>query len=569
MKFFNSIVTKLWFTIILIVTTVLVILTLVLSFYFRNFMLNSLDDELSREMSRVQDFILSEHYVEGWETIALLEDNTIIYIDGQMISTQSQLDQEIFNAIIAGEYEGSTFVVDNIRDNSYLVKLSSFGDYFSDDVAVIMYRDLAPVSDSLRAIVTIFILSALVLNLITTIFAFYLIHRITSPLIRLKEASYQVAKEPDLVVPIKSRDELGELTLAFNKMNKNVSNSIEALTREKNLRETIFRSINEGILYFDKNQNLLYSNEFGQSIYDNREKYKSEALIELFDNVAYLIEHHNTEEGYISFDNEHYHVTSIPVTSDAHTDGVVIVFRNVTDAVNMEKSRSDFISTVSHELKTPMVMLSGYSEALLDEVVTDPAEVREMISIIKDESDRMNHMVNELLQVSQLELGKLSLNIREYNIYDLLQQVATTFSREFETHDLNVEINSDKTLIAMFDYDKMVQVLVNLVDNAIRYTREGDAIRFNVEVEDDDVVIVVSDTGAGISEEHQKHLFERFYKVDEARTRGKHGTGLGLYIVSQIIKQHHGTIEVESELGVGTSFIIRLPKERDEALETF
>ena len=569
MRFFNSIVTKLWFTIIIIVTTVLVILTLVLSFYFRNFMLNSLDAELSREMNRVQEFILSEHYVEGWETIALLEDNTIIYIDGQMISTQSQLDRTIFDAIISGDYEGSTFILDDVRGNSYLVKLSSFGDYFTDDVAVIMYRDLAPVSDSLRAIVTIFILSALVLNLITTIFAFYLIHRLTSPLIRLKEASYRVAQEPDLVVPIKSRDELGELTLAFNKMNKNVMKSIEALTKEKNLRETIFSSINEGILYFDTEQNLLYSNKFGQEIYDNREKYNSEALRELFDNVGYLIENQSGEDGFISFDNEHFHVTSIPVKSDKHTDGIVIVFRNVTDAVNMEKSRSDFISTVSHELKTPMVMLSGYSEALLDEIVTDPDEVREMISIIKDESDRMNTMVNELLEVSQLELGKMSLNIREYNIYDLLQQVATTFNREFETNDLNLVINCDKTLITMFDYDKMVQVLVNLVDNAIRYTQSGDTIRFDVHVEDDDVVIKISDTGAGISEEHQKHLFERFYKVDASRTRGKHGTGLGLYIVSQIIKQHHGTIEVESEPGVGTAFIIRLPKERDEVLETF
>lgn len=564
MRFFNSIVTKLWLTIILIVTTVLVILTIILSFYFRNFMMNNLEAEISKEMNRVQEFMLTEHYVEGFETVALLEDNTIIYIDGQMISTQTELDRQIFNSIVEADPIGNSFVLSNVDNNDYLVKVSSFGEYFNDDVAVIMYRSLEPVHDSLRAIITIFILSALILNLITTVFAFYLIHKLTSPLIRLKEASYRVAKEPDLVVPIKSRDELGELTLAFNKMNKNISNNIEALTKEKNLRETIFRSIHEGILYFDNDKNLLYSNQPGKEIYNMRNEEGFESLLELFDNINFMIEHQQSEEGYLSFNGEHYNVTSIPISNEESTDGLVIVFRNMTEEVNMEKTRSDFISTVSHELKTPMVMLSGYSEALLDDIVTDPKEVKEMISVIKDESDRMNHMVNELLQLQQLELGQNMLNISSYSVYDMFLQIKKTFNLDIETNALNLIIDVDESLNSMFDYDKMVQVMVNLVDNAIRYTHEGDEIRFIAREENRDVVITISDTGTGINKENQKHIFERFYKVDEARTRGKHGTGLGLYIVSQIIKQHRGTIEVESELNKGTSFIIRLPKERDE-----
>lgn len=566
MRFFNSIVTKLWLTIILIVTTVLVILTIILSFYFRNFMMNNLNDELTREMNRVQDFMLTEHYVAGIESVTLLEDNTIIYIDGQMISTHSELDREIFTMILEEKPAGDSFVLSNVQGRDYLVKLSTFGDYFSDDVAVIMYRDLEPVKDSLRAIITIFILSALILNLITTVFAFYLIHKLTSPLIRLKEASYRVLKEPNLVVPIKSRDELGELTLAFNRMNKSISENIEALTNEKNLRETIFSSIHEGILYFDNDKHLLYSNQPGRYLFDRREE---AGLSDLFDNIDYMIENQTSEEGQITFDGEHYHVTSIPISNADIIDGLVIVFRNVTEEVNMQRTRSDFISTVSHELKTPMAMLTGYSEALLDDIVTDPKEVKEMISVIKDESERMNHMVNELLQLQQLEQGHNSLNISSYNVHELFKQIEKTFSLEIESNDLNLVIDVEESLESLFDYDKMIQVLVNLVDNAIRYTREGDEIRFTGREESDDIVLIISDTGTGISKHNQKHIFERFYKADEARTRGKHGTGLGLYIVSQIIKQHEGTIEVESELKKGTSFIIRLPKERENVYETF
>lgn len=569
MRFFNSVVTKLWLTIILIVTTVLVILTIILSFYFRNFMMNNLDNELSREMNRVQEFMLTEHYVEGYESVALLEDNTIIYIDGQMISNHSDLDREIFTTILEETPEGDSFILSDIQGRDYLVKLSSLGNYFSDDIAVIMYRDLEPVKDSLRAIVSIFVLSALILNLITTVFAFYLIHKLTSPLIRLKEASYRVLKEPNLVVPIKSRDELGELTLAFNRMNRNISKNIEALTNEKNLRETIFSSIHEGILYFDHDKNLLYSNQPGQYIYDKRNQEGAEGLSNLFENINFMIDNKTSEEGQITFDDEHYHVTSIPISNVDITDGLVIVFRNVTEEVNMQRTRSDFISTVSHELKTPMVMLTGYSEALLDDVVTDPKEVKEMISVIKDESERMNHMVNELLQLQQLEQGQSSLNISSYNVLDLFKQIEKTFSLEIESNGLNLVIDVEESLESLFDYDKMIQVLVNLVDNAIRYTREGDEIRFTGREEADEIVLIISDTGTGISKKNQKHIFERFYKVDEARTRGKHGTGLGLYIVSQIIKQHQGTIEVDSELNKGTSFIIRLPKERENVHETF
>lgn len=208
-------------------------------------------------------------------------------------------------------------------------------------------------------------------------------------------------------------------------------------------------------------------------------------------------------------------------------------------------------------------MLSGYSEALLDDIVTEPEDVKEMVSIIKDESDRMNKLVSELLIIARMDSDDVLYNIKPQNFTMLLQELLQRFDYKLKDNSIELNINAgSKPVIFPFDYDKLNQVFTNLIDNAIRYTKAGDVITINISEEDEDcVTIEVSDTGTGIKRENIKHIFERFYKVDEARTRGKHGTGLGLYIVSNIIKKHNGTITADSIFGEGTTFTIKLPKE--------
>ena len=225
-----------------------------------------------------------------------------------------------------------------------------------------------------------------------------------------------------------------------------------------------------------------------------------------------------------------------------------------------------FIADASHELKTPMVMLSGYSEALLDDIVTEPDEVKEMVSIIKDESDRMNKLVNELLIIARMDSDEVLYDITPQDFNILLEELHQRFSFEMRDNELTLEINIPAdTVVFPFDYDKLNQVFTNLIDNAIRYTKAGGVITINVSREDDGYITVeVKDTGTGIKRENLKHIFERFYKADEARTRGKHGTGLGLYIVSNIITNHDGTITADSLVGEGTTFTIKLPENRKE-----
>lgn len=560
MNVINSVVTKLWLTIILIVTTVLIILSIILSLYFRNYVLNSTETLLEEEITRAEEIVLMEHDIDDLDSILLREDNLILYTDGAMISHQSSTDEAIYQRILSGEGEGNTFILEDIYEHDYMVKVSNLSDYFESDVALIKYRDLEDINQSMRAVTTIIIGSALVLFLITTSFAFFLINRITRPLINLKNAAFSTAKGNYNTLEVKSRDEIGELTLAFNKMNNDIRHNISEITHERNLREQIFTYMNEGVLYFNRDVELIYSNHKGNELYDLIRGHESESD-RFSENIKEIAEHRESAIERMEMQNRHLQLSYTPVEEGDVIYGVILLVRDVTEEVDAEKLRSEFIANVSHELKTPMVMLSGYSEALLDDIVTDPTEIKEMIGIIKDESDRMNTMVNELITIARMDSRSDFFNIEENDFSQLLDKLGNRFRHEMVENGIHFAITKGEgDLIFDFDFDKLSQVLTNLLDNAIRYTSEGDYITINAGMTERHVTIEVTDTGTGIRPEHQQRIFERFYKVDESRTRGQHGTGLGLYIVKSIIHRHNGTIDLESTFGEGTSFRITLPK---------
>ncbi len=560
MKFINSVVTKLWLTIILIVTTVLILLSIILSLYFRNYVLNSTETLLQEEVSRVEEMVLTEHYVDNPDEILFREDNLIIYMDGTVLSEESATDELIFKETIAKEGEGSTVILNDIYGHDYMVKVSNLSDYFDEDTAILKYRDLEDINESMRAVTTIIIASAFVLFIITTLFAFFLINRLTRPLINLKNAAFRTAKGDYNKLQVKSRDELGELTLAFNKMNDDIRHNVSEITHEKNLREQIFTYMNEGVLYFNRSAELIYSNHKGNEmnhIFQSTESGSirfNDAIKEVADKRESTIER-------VELQHRHFQLSYTPVKEGETVYGVILLIRDITEEVGAEKMRSEFIANVSHELKTPMVMLSGYSEALLDDIVTEPHEIKEMIGIIKDESDRMNTMVNELITIARMDSRSDFFDIMDNDFNLLLEKLKSRFRHEMNENGIEFSVNSlDGPLVFQFDYDKLSQVMTNLLDNAIRYTSTGDEITVDVSSSPHSVTIEVRDTGTGIKPEHQARIFERFYKVDESRTRGQHGTGLGLYIVKSIIERHRGIIELESRFGSGTTFRITLPK---------
>jgi two-component system sensor histidine kinase ResE len=235
----------------------------------------------------------------------------------------------------------------------------------------------------------------------------------------------------------------------------------------------------------------------------------------------------------------------------------------MTEERRLDKLRKDFIANVSHELRTPISMLQGYSEAIVDDIASTDDEKKEIAQVIHDESLRMGRLVNDLLDLARMEAGHISLNLEEISVTNFIDKINRKFQglAKEKMISLKANIDLDETIYVL-DPDKIEQVLTNLIDNAIRHTSENGTVSIVVANNENGISLKVQDSGSGIPEEDLPFVFERFYKADKARTRGRAGTGLGLAIAKNIVEAHQGKIQVHSKIGEGTTFSIFLPRNK-------
>jgi len=227
----------------------------------------------------------------------------------------------------------------------------------------------------------------------------------------------------------------------------------------------------------------------------------------------------------------------------------------------MDKVRTDFVANVSHELKTPLTLIKGYIETLEDRSINDKEKTRRFISIIKEHTNRLENIIEDLLSLSELELSKDSLSKTDFNLKELIDEVTLSFGYALDAKRqiLSVE-QQDNDFRIKADRDKIEQVIVNLIDNAIKYTNEAGKINISLLEKENEYIFTVRDSGIGIPKEDMDRVFERFYRVDKARSRELGGTGLGLGIAKHIILAHRGQINIESEINKGTKVVVKLPK---------
>ena len=235
--------------------------------------------------------------------------------------------------------------------------------------------------------------------------------------------------------------------------------------------------------------------------------------------------------------------------------------RDKTEQNRLEKMRSDFIANVSHELRTPIAMLQGYSEAILDDVVSSEEERNEMIRIIYDESQRMGRLVTDLLDLARMTSGFMKLYKNEVDAVFALERMTNKFAQVAKEKQVDLQFENlvGEFLPIEMDEDRIEQVITNLVDNAIRHTPAGKSVTVRMQKEKSYLRVDIADTGVGIPAEDVPYVFDRFFKADKARTRSKGGTGLGLAIAKNIVEVHEGNISVTSVQGEGTTFTFYLP----------
>jgi two-component system, OmpR family, sensor histidine kinase ResE len=593
MTFLRSVVGKLWFTIILLVSFVLFILTVMLLEFFQNYNILETKNDLTHTAEKIAS-VLEQHPNEelqlgleiSWEIVDQVTKVVVVKNDHEVYySPNSEKGIKLSLADIKQDSELSKV----FEENKTVEKISNLGSKQNGESsdanysiigvplhlpgketgAVFIYQSLEVMQQTSREATKFILLVAGVAIILTTIFAFFLSTRITAPLRKMREAAFEVARGKfDTKVPILTHDEIGELATAFNQMGRQLKFNMNALNQEKEQLASILSSMADGVITFNRDGTILITNppadRFLQYWYYEKggsgtgaEEIPSEAM-DLFQKS---VDTEKEQIGEVTLQGRHWVIIVSPLYSNQFIRGAVAVLRDMTEERLLEKMRKDFIANVSHELRTPISMLQGYSEAIVDDIAESQEEKREMAKVIYDESLRMGRLVNELLDLARMEAGHIQLTMEEVNLEAFINRIIHKFQGLAKENGIYLRAEMEDSLESFtMDPDRIEQVLTNLIDNAIRHTPSDGSVILSAYLDEKGIRMEVKDSGSGIPEEDLPFVFERFYKADKARTRGRAGTGLGLAIAQNIIEAHHGHISVNSKMGQGTTFSFILPR---------
>ena len=373
-----------------------------------------------------------------------------------------------------------------------------------------------------------------------------------------------------LRVPVTTKDEMGELAEVMNEMADRIEEELASVAAEKNRLDTILRGMGEGLMVTDASGIVTIVNPAFHSLFSIHEEVEGSPLINITRHPA-LNEAYKAvirtgterlEESTLQLDKKKTILTHwVPLMKDEALQGVVAVFHDISEIKRLEKIRADLVANVSHELRTPITVIKGYAETLLDTMPQDEGHAVRFIEIIHAHAERLANLVNDLLALSELESGKLRMELIPITIEGAVKQACNLLEPRAREKDLTIDRNGLTNIPnVLADRGRIEQVLINLIDNAIKYTPENGSVTISAKDEGEFVRVSVTDMGIGIPPKDLPRIFERFYRVDAARSREEGGTGLGLSIVKHIVQLHEGSVSVESALGKGSTFSFTLKR---------
>ncbi len=398
--------------------------------------------------------------------------------------------------------------------------------------------------------------------------------RISRPIEEIKSVAGLISKgewSDELSVQSDSI-EIATLADSLNQMVAKLDSRIRTITEQRNEREAVLSSMVEGVLAVDAQEQLISMNHAAGKLIGVhpgkaegrpiQEVIRHSALLKFINEILAGSENSETE---LSIGNENYLQANGAILqgSQGPAVGAVIVLNDITRLRKLETIRRDFVSNVSHELKTPITLIQGFVETLLQGAMESTDETERFLKIIGKQVGRMNAIIEDLLTLSRLEQDPESTGIlmEKIGIKGILESAVRDCTMKASDRNLTIHLNCEEDLLVSVNPPLFIQAVINLVDNAIKYSVTDDRIEINVSKNNSEVVVIVQDWGCGIDSKYLPRLFERFYRIDEARSRKLGGTGLGLAIVKHIAQSHGGKVSVESALGKGSLFTIHLPAE--------
>ncbi|OXB92668.1 two-component system histidine kinase PnpS [Parageobacillus galactosidasius] len=374
-------------------------------------------------------------------------------------------------------------------------------------------------------------------------------------------------------VPHVKNNETGMLVHSINRLARNLQEISKAREMETDRLHTLIENVGIGLILIDSRGYInLINRAFKESFHIHPVDYLYQPYTEAFAHkeIVQLVNEIFMKETKIrkqllltiGIDRKHFEVYGAPIigTND-EWKGIVLVFHDITELKKLEQMRKDFVANVSHELKTPITSIKGFAETLLDGAMKDEQTLEYFLSIIWKESERLQTLVQDLLDLSKIEQQGFRLHLETVDLADLLREIAVMFQQKAEEKGIDFYLHAPKSVYMEGDANRIKQIFINLITNALTYTPKGGKVELMIEEKEKEILVHVKDTGIGIDEQEIPRIFERFYRVDKARGRNSGGTGLGLAIVKHLVEAHHGHITVKSTVGKGTTFTVHFPKQ--------
>ena len=438
--------------------------------------------------------------------------------------------------------------------------------------AIYVKSDLERQYDQVNQTIIIFLTASLIAMVLCLLLALFVARQITKPIGEMKKQAKRIAEgDYSDKVKVYSQDELGQLGMMFNELSDRVADAQETSESERHRLDSVLEHMTDGVLATDRRGRIIIVNEMAQLLLNvTPEETINKSIINVLNlqdsySLRDLLEMQNEISAEIEVDDSILKVNFTRIHQESgFISGLVCVIHDVTEQEKDEQERRDFVSNVSHELRTPLTSMRSYLEALNDGAWKDPEIAPQFLKVTQEETERMIRMISDLLSLSRVDAGRSPLQLEYLNLNKMLDFILNRFEMVIHSEQKPYIIKREFTKRQIWieaDNDKLMQVFDNLINNALKYSPDGGEITVHLVETHSHVVVAVSDQGLGIPKKSLNRIFDRFYRVDKARSREMGGTGLGLSIAKEVIEQHGGRIWAESIEGYGSTFYISLPYE--------
>ncbi|KMY55029.1 alkaline phosphatase [Bacillus sp. FJAT-27231] len=583
--------TRLMLALLSLMVLVLVALGIILGQMFKGYYLSTFNERLEKETEVLAGQINREGGLQAFNTDMVKDWSKQLQVRISLADASGKL---VFDS---GAFDDST-----ISDHQEIVKrlagmgastayreslFNKFGEHYhwrtiknkdgQKDGMIVLNTKVKDLDNIYRQIWLILLFSLGASLVLLTLFSTKITNRYTKPIESATKVAIELAKgnyraRTHEIPP----DEVGMLNTSINILARNLQEMMQAQEMHQNRLSTLIENMESGLLLIDDRGFITMVNKsFKRHFHLEkkqliRKRYHEaiphERVIDIVEEV-FMTEQNVRRQLLLplGIERKHFEVSGAPIIgTNAEWKGVLIVFHDITSLKKLEQMRKDFVANVSHELKTPITSIKGFTETLLDGALEDKEALKMFLTIILKESKRMQSLVMDLLELSKIEQKGISLNITQLSVDALITDMLPSLQKRFEEKQIDLSLQLEKNLWIEGDSGRLKQVFFNLMTNAILYTQEGGHIEVRAFEEDDRVIVEVEDNGIGMNPEELPRIFERFYRVDKARSRNSGGTGLGLAIVKHIIEAHDGEIFVKSKANEGTTFTVSLKKQNEE-----